>query len=249
MAHEFLYGRRPVLESLRAGRRPFRRLVLAEGSANSEILAEIVRQAQARGIPAESMPRRWLDDHTRGANHQGVVLEAGAYPYVEVEDMLGLAVERREPPLLLLLDLLQDVQNVGTLLRSAEAVGAHGAILQERRAAEITPAVVSASSGAIEHLMVAQVTNLVQAIEALKKADVWIAGLDMGKDSVRYDQASLRGSLAVVVGGEGPGLRRLVRERCDFLIHLPMRGQVESLNAAVAGSIALYAAWQARGFT
>jgi 23S rRNA (guanosine2251-2'-O)-methyltransferase len=223
-------------------------VVIAEGSCKHDALAEIVREAKARQLPVETTPRRWLDDQTHGANHQGVVLEAGGYPYIEVEDILALAAERGEPPMLLLLDLLQDVQNVGTLLRTAEAVGVQGAILQERRAAEITPAVVSASSGAVEHLLIAQVTNLAQTIDTLKKADVWIAGLDVGADATRYDQANLRGALGLVVGSEGSGLRRLVREKCDFIISLPMRGRVETLNAAIAGSIALYAAWQARGF-
>jgi 23S rRNA (guanosine2251-2'-O)-methyltransferase len=153
-----------------------------------------------------------------------------------------------QPPFLLLLDLLQDVQNVGTLLRTAEAVGVHGVIIQHRRAADITPAVVNASSGAVEHLQIAQVTNLVQTIKTLKDEGVWLVGLDLGDDAVRYDQANLKGPMGLVVGSEGHGLRRLVRETCDFIISLPMQGQIESLNAAVAGSLALYATWQARGF-
>jgi 23S rRNA (guanosine2251-2'-O)-methyltransferase len=199
-------------------------------------------------VRVDSAPRGWLDSKTQGANHQGVVLEAAPYPYVALDETFDPAALSGEPPLLLLLDLIQDVQNVGTLLRTAEAVGVHGVVLQERRAAAVTPAVVSASSGAVEHLKVAQVTNLVQAMKTLKEADVWLAGLDQGPDAIRYDQANLRGALGLVVGSEGAGLRRLVRETCDFLIELPMRGQVESLNAAVAGSVALYAAWAARGF-
>ncbi len=249
MSSEILYGRRPVVEALRSGRRAFRRLVLAEGVESSAGLREIAELARQRGVRIDSAARTWLDRQTRGVNHQGLALEAGAYPYAEVEDMLALAASRSEQPFLLLLDLLQDVQNVGTLLRTAEAVGIHGVILQERRSAEITPAVVSASSGAVEHLLIARVTNLVQTIKALQKTDVWAVGLDMDASSTRYDRANLRGALALVVGSEGQGLRRLVSETCDLLIHLPMRGQIESLNAATAGSIALYAAWQARGFS
>jgi 23S rRNA (guanosine2251-2'-O)-methyltransferase len=196
----------------------------------------------------ETGRRQTLDELAKGANHQGVVIEASGYPYASLRDILASAKERGEPSLVLLLDLIQDVQNVGTLVRSAEAVGAHGIVIQERRAAEITPAVVSASSGAVEHMLVAQETNLVQAIKTLKEADVWIAGLDTGDDAVRFDKANLKGPLGIVVGSEGSGIRRLVRENCDFIISLPMKGQVESLNAAVAGSIMLYAAWQARGF-
>lgn len=248
MAREYLYGRRPVLEALRAGRRRIKRVVRAESSADSEALNHIAEEARRLRLPVESARRQWLDDQVHGANHQGVLLEADEYPYVEVGDMLFYAEERAEPPFLLLLDLLQDVQNVGTLLRSAEVVGVHGVVIQERRAAEITPAVVSASSGAVEHLNIARVTNLVQTIKTLQDEDVWIAGLDVGADATRYDQANLKGALGLVVGSEGQGIRRLVRESCDVIISLPMRGRIESLNASVAGSIALYAAWQARGF-
>lgn len=244
MENDYLYGRRPIIESLRAERRQFQRLVIAEG-AEADAVAE---EATARGVQVETLPRAWLDGRARGANHQGVMLEATSYPYADLDDLLDVAAEREEPPFLLLLDLLQDVQNVGTLLRTADAVGAHGVVIQERRAAGVTPAVVSASSGAVEHLAVAQVTNLVQAMEHLKERDVWLAGLDQGPDAVRYDQAGLSGALGLVVGSEGSGLRRLVRERCDFIVYLPMRGQVESLNAAVAGSVALFAAWRAGGF-
>jgi 23S rRNA (guanosine2251-2'-O)-methyltransferase len=248
ITHDLLYGRRPVLEALRAGRRSFRRLVMAEKTEPSELLREIAGQAGGHGLRVETTRRDWLDAQTHGANHQGVLLEASPYPYVTLQDTLDRAADCNELPFLVLLDLLQDVQNVGTLLRTAEAVGVHGVIMQERRAAGITPAVVSASSGAAEHLRVAQVTNLVQAMKTLKEADVWLAGLDVGNDALRYDQANLRGGLGLVIGSEGEGLRRLVRETCDFVVCLPMRGQVASLNAATAGSVALYAAWQARGF-
>jgi len=249
MATEYVYGRRSIVETLRANRRNIRRLFVAQGAENNETLGEATALAREKGILVEVGKRERLDGWTRNANHQGVVLEVGAYPYVEIADILDEASRRSEPPFILLLDLLQDVQNVGALLRVAEAVGAHGVILQERRAAEITPAVVNASSGAVEHLRVAQVTNLVQAMKTLKETDVWLAGLDLGEDATRYDQANLRGALGLVVGSEGKGLRRLVRETCDFVISLPMRGQVASLNAATAGSIALYKAWEARGFS
>jgi 23S rRNA (guanosine2251-2'-O)-methyltransferase len=245
---EILYGRQPVYESLRAGRRALRRVLLAEGARESAIIAQIVTLAEERGLPIVHVPREKLDDIAATEHHQGVALEAGPYPYAALDDALALAAERREPPLFLLLDLLQDVQNVGGLLRTAEAVGVHGVVLQERRAAGDTPAVVNASAGAVEHLLVAQVTNLVQAMRALKEADVWLAGLESGESAIRYDEADLSGPLGLIVGSEGEGLRALVRETCDFLIELPMRGRVASLNAAIAGSIALYAAWRARGF-
>lgn len=245
----YLYGRRPVYEALRAGRRSIQRLVVAEGGRDDTgALADVLHEAEARGVPVASLPREWLDGQARGANHQGVLLEAGPYPYADLTDVLDAALALEEPPFVLVLDLLQDVQNVGTLLRAAEAVGVHGVVIQQRRAAEITPAVVSASSGAVEHLRVAQVVNLVRAMEDLKAAEVWLAGLDTGPDAVRYDVMDLSGGIGLVVGSEGEGLRRLVRETCDYIVYLPMRGRVESLNAATAGSVALYAAWQARDF-
>ena len=248
MEIEWLYGRRPVTETLRVGQRTMKRLLVAEGSVDSEGIKAAVTLAKQLSIPVETVRRDGLDMRVSKANHQGIVLEASRYPYGTVADMLERAEQRGEPPLLLVLDLLQDVQNVGTLLRTADAVGVHGVIIQERRAADITPAVVSASSGAVEHLCIAQVTNITRTMIDLKEREVWFAGLDLGQDAVRIDQANLNGGLGLVVGSEGSGLRRLVRETCDFIVYLPMRGAITSLNAATAGSLALYAAWQARGF-
>lgn len=242
---EWLYGRNPVFESLRAGRRRAFRLLVAEGAQEKGRLEEILRIGSLQRIPVERAPRPRLEAIHPG--NQGVALEASEYPYVTLPDILDLAQERGEPPLILILDALQDPQNLGTLLRTAEAVGAHGALLPFRRTATITPAVVSASSGACEHLLMAQ-TNLAQAINRLKEAGVWIVGLEASEEAKPPDEVDLSGPLTLVVGGEGEGLRPLVRRSCDFLVRLPMRGRVESLNAAVAGSIALYLAWGARGY-
>jgi 23S rRNA (guanosine2251-2'-O)-methyltransferase len=165
---------------------------------------------------------------------------------VELEACLGLAASRGQAPLLLLLDHLQDPQNIGTLLRTAEVVGVHGVALPGRRAAEITPAVVNASSGATEHLPIVLIGNLAQTIASLQKDGVWVVGLEDDENAQEFDSADLDMPLALVIGAEGPGLARLVRERCDFLVRLPMVGQIASLNAAVAGSIALYNAWRQR---
>jgi 23S rRNA (guanosine2251-2'-O)-methyltransferase len=246
MATELLYGRNAVREALRAKRRTVRRLVVSSGVQETGVIAEIVKLAEAAKVPVERVERQVLDKQLRDANHQGVLLEVGAYPYVEVSDCLARATERNEPALLLLLDHLQDPQNIGTLLRTAEVVGVHGVILPGRRAAEITPAVVNASSGATEHLPIVIVTNLTQTIAELQKAGVWVVGLEDDPAAQEFDQADLDMPLALVVGAEGPGLARLVRERCDFLVRLPMAGQIASLNAAVAGSIALYSAWRQR---
>lgn len=246
---DLLYGRNPVLESLRAGRRHPRRLVLAAGSTEQGALAEIVRRARAAKLEIVQVPKKELGQRLGHSHHQGVLLETSRYPYRDLPTILEHARQTGEPPFLLLLDLLQDPQNVGTLLRTAEAVGVHGVVIQERRAVGITPAVVNASSGAVEHLRVAQVTNLPRAMATLQEENVWLYGLQGGGDAVPYQDANLAGGTALVVGAEGSGLRRLVAETCDVLIQLPMRGQVESLNAAVAGSVALYAVWRARGFS
>lgn len=247
---EIIYGRHAALEALRAARRAIQQVMLAEGTEEKEkgVIADIIAAANQRGIPVKRVQRRMMDDLASGANHQGVVLRGDDYPYVELEEILMLAKERNEKPFVLLLDLLQDPQNVGTLLRTAEAVGVHGIILQDRRSVGITSAVVNASSGASEHLQIAQVVNLVNAMRTLKENNIWLAGLDIGPNIVPIDKTDLNIPLGVVLGSEGEGMRRLVRDTCDLMITLPMRGHIESLNVATVGAVALYAAWQARSW-
>jgi 23S rRNA (guanosine2251-2'-O)-methyltransferase len=240
-----LYGRNAVREALRAGRRRFRQVLIAEGIQKNDPVDDILQLARERGLPVKTLRREELD-LVAGGSHQGVALEAKEYPYVDLQSVLDAAYQSSEPALLLVLDLVQNPQNFGTLIRTAEAAGAQGIILQERRAAGVTPAVVQASSGAVEHMLVSQVTNLVQTIERLKNEGIWVFGLDAGPEATDYSQVDLSVPLALVVGSEGTGLRRLVREQCDLLLRLPMRGRVDSLNAAVAGSIALYAALERR---
>jgi 23S rRNA (guanosine2251-2'-O)-methyltransferase len=242
---EWLSGRNPVYETLRARRRDVFQLKLAQGAQEKGRLEEIVQLAQSRRIPVTRVPRAELDRLDSG--HQGVALEVSAYPYVAIQDVLSVPVARSEKPFLLILDALQDPQNLGALLRTAECVGVHGVLLPLRHTATITPAVVNASSGASEHLLITQV-NLAQAIETLKEADVWVIGLDSGPEAQSVERVRLDGALALVVGSEGQGLRPLVRDTCDMVMRLPQRGQIDSLNAAVAGSVVLYMAWQARHF-
>lgn len=204
--------------------------------------------ARSKGVPIEKTEKGELSQLASDSGHQGVVLEAGPYRYSELEDVLDLASERGEQPFLLLFDLLHGPQNIGALLRAAEACGVHGVIIQDRRAPDVTPSVVMYSAGATEHLHIVQVTNLVRTIRRLKTAEIWIVGLDLSEESIPLGQIDLDMALGIVIGHEGSGLRRLVRENCDFLLKLPMRGQIESLNAATAGAIVLYAAWQARDF-
>ncbi len=242
---EWLYGRNAVYEALRADRRQFFHLWVAQGVQEKGRLAQVLETCTTKKIPIEQVPRARLDTLSDG--HQGVALECSGYPYQALADMLELANQRQEAPFLLILDTLQDPQNLGTLLRTAEIVGVHGVLLPFKHTVTVTPAVVNASSGASEHLLVTQV-NLAQAIGALKKADVWVIGLEDHPAAQELDQVRLDGPLALVVGNEGHGMRSLVRDLCDILLRLPMRGQIESLNAAVAGSVALYLVWQVRGF-
>jgi 23S rRNA (guanosine2251-2'-O)-methyltransferase len=240
---EFIYGRNPVYETLRAKRRDVFRLQVAEGVQEKGKLAEILQLSQQRKIPVERVPRARLDKLSD--SHQGMALEVSRYPYMTLDDILESARRRGEPLFVLILDTLQNPQNLGTLIRTAEAVGVHGVVIPTHRAAEVTPAVVSASAGASEHMLVAQ-SNLAQAIAGLKEAGAWIVGLDESPDSRSPSEVRLEGALAVVVGSEGEGIRPLVKSKCDFLLRLPMQGQIESLNAAVAGSVALYLAYLAR---
>jgi 23S rRNA (guanosine2251-2'-O)-methyltransferase len=244
---EIISRRNPVMEALRGHRRQLYKVWLQQG-LERKLAEPVAAAARERGVRLETADKQKLTNLAQDSKHQGVVLEAGAYEYSDVEEILALAANRGEAPFLLILDLLHGPQNIGTLLRTAEIVGVHGVILQDRRAPDITPAVVQYAAGATEHLLIAQVTNLVQTIKQLQEKDVWVAGMDIVPEAQLLGEVDLDRALAIVVGHEGEGIRRLVRQSCDFLIKLPMRGQVESLNAAVAGSILLYAAWQARGF-
>jgi 23S rRNA (guanosine2251-2'-O)-methyltransferase len=240
---EWIVGRNPVYEVLRARRRDFFRLLIARGVEEKGRLTEIISLAQKSKLQVERVNRQQVD--SLGENHQGVALETSAYPYVAVQDILERSQENQEPPFVLVLDTLQNPQNLGTLLRTAEAVGVHGIVIPLRRAAGVTPAVVHASAGATEHLLIAG-TNLAQFIAELKSAGAWVIGLDGGPQSQPVEKVRLDGPLALVVGSEGEGMRDLVRKSCDLLVRLPMHGQIESLNAAVAGSVVLYLALQAR---
>ncbi len=245
MSKEILFRRNAVRECLRAGRRKIQRLVIAQ-DADLAPAQDILAEARRRKIPIEETDKKQLNLTTHGEPHQNVLLEVGPYPYVDREDILARAAERHEAPFVVLLDLVQDPRNVGALLRTADAMGVHGLFMQERRGCEVTPTVVATSAGAAEHLLVAQVTNLVDAMRWLKKNDVWLVGLGLNEDARALNEVDLNLPLGLVIGNEGDGLRRLVRDQCDFLVRLPMLGQVESLNAAVAGSLALFAARTAR---
>jgi 23S rRNA (guanosine2251-2'-O)-methyltransferase len=240
---EFIYSRNTVYEALRAGRRELFKIQISEGAQEKGRLTEILKMAKDRRIPVEKVQRGRLDKIHQ--NHQGIVAEVSGYSYSDVVEILELATQRAEPPFVLLLDSLNDPQNFGTLLRTSEAVGIHGVIIPLAHTVEVTPAVVNASSGASEHLLIAR-SNLAQAIDALKEAEVWIVGLDQAGAEIEPGSRHLKGALGLVIGSEGEGIRQLVRSKCDIVLRFPMRGRIESLNAAVAGSVALYLAFLAR---
>ena len=222
-----------MAEALRGRRRP-RRLLIADGVRDDARIRDLAARANELGLPIERPPRPLLDDLTGGANHQGVALDAGPYPFVALDDVLGA------PGTLLVLDHLNDPQNFGTLLRAADAAGVAGVVVPQDRAAGVTPAVVNASAGAVEHLRLAQVPNLVRAVELMKERGWWIVALEAAPEALDLFAADLPSPVALVVGAEGDGIGPLLRRRCDLLVSLPMRGQVASLNAATAGAIALF---------
>ncbi|MBI5302877.1 MAG: 23S rRNA (guanosine(2251)-2'-O)-methyltransferase RlmB [Chloroflexi bacterium] len=236
---EYIYGRHAILEALRAERR-VEEILVARGTHAQGALNELLTLAKNARIPVREMPRAELDKLAH--NHQGVLARLGEFVYAEIEDLLAVARERGEPALLLMLDSVQDPQNFGALLRTAEAIGVHGVIIAERRSVGVTPAVVKASAGAVNHLRIARVTNLARTIEELKRANVWVVGVENDPRAQEFDRVDYNMDTAFVLGSEGAGLGRLVSEKCDLLVRLPMWGKIGSLNVAVAGSIILYTA-------
>lgn len=241
---EYIWGRNPIVETLHSHRR-IKRILLAEGQREAPVIASIVQEAERRHIPIQTVPRARLDQLSHGAVHQGCLAQVEERHYASTDQILAYAAEKQEVPFLLILDAIQDVNNLGSLLRTAEAAGMHGVIIPQHRAAEVNATVVKTSAGATEHLLIAQETNITRAIDYLKKQNVWVIGL-AGEARTLYTDADLTGPLALVVGNEGKGISRLVREHCDLLVKLPMHGYVNSLNAAIAGSIAVYEALRQR---
>jgi 23S rRNA (guanosine2251-2'-O)-methyltransferase len=221
---------------LRAGRRRFHRLLLSQGSDPGSRIAEIETLAESRGVSVERVVRGTLDSIVAG-HHQGVILEASTYPYAEDVDLEALA---RGRSIVLALDGLVDPQNVGSLLRTAEATGVGLVVIPKDRSAHVTPAVVNASAGAVEHLAITMETNLARWLDHAKAAGFWIVGMTGDNVADPLFDTSMSPPIVLVIGSEGAGLRRLVRDRCDILVALPMRGRIASLNAAVAGSIGLF---------
>jgi len=237
MNTEWIVGRRSVLEAMKAGRE-LEKLLVAEGAAKGG-LADLIRQARQKGIPVQQVPRSRLDRLAEGANHQGVAAEAAAYKYARLEDLFRRAEEREEAPFFILLDGIEDPHNLGSILRTADAAGAHGVIIPKRRAAGLTPAVGKASAGAVEYVPVVRVTNLHRTAEELKESGLWIIG-SAPEAASDFTEADYTLPLALVIGSEGRGMSRLMKETCDLLVRLPMAGRVASLNASVAAALLMY---------
>ena len=236
-------GRNAVSEALRAGA-ALDKLYVAKGETD-RTLGRIAAQAKKAGVVVVEADRRKLDAMSATHSHQGVIAVAAAAAYVPVEELLRRAADRGEPPLLVICDEISDPHNLGAIIRTAECAGAHGVIIPKRRSAGLTAVVAKTSAGAVSYLPVARVPNLPAAMKDLKERGVWIFGAAAGGPTSLYE-ADLRAPAAIVIGSEGDGMGRLVRERCDFLISVPMRGEISSLNASAAAAVLLYEAVRQR---
>jgi 23S rRNA (guanosine2251-2'-O)-methyltransferase len=237
-------GRNAVTEALRAGR-AVDKLYIAKGDTD-RTLSRLAAQARKAGAVVVEADRRKLDAMSITGAHQGVVAVAAAAEYASVEDLIALAKERGEPPLVVVCDEISDPHNLGAIIRTAECAGAHGVIIPKRRSAGLTAVVAKTSAGAVSYLPVARVPNIPQLLKGLKERGLWVFGTAAEGAAPLY-QTDLRGPAAVVIGSEGEGMSRLVREECDFLVSIPMRGRISSLNASAAAAILLYEALRQRG--
>ncbi|PLR84950.1 MULTISPECIES: 23S rRNA (guanosine(2251)-2'-O)-methyltransferase RlmB [Bacillus] len=242
MTEEYIIGKNPVIEALKS-QRDINKIFIAEGSQKGS-MQQIIGMAKESKVLVQLVPRKKLDQMAEG-NHQGVVAAVAAYQYAELDDLFAAAENKNEPPFFLLLDEIEDPHNLGSIMRTADAVGAHGIIIPKRRAVGLTATVAKSSTGAIEYVPVVRVTNMAQTIDELKERGVWIAGTDAkGREDYRAFDATM--PLGLVIGSEGKGIGRLIREKCDFLIHLPMAGHVTSLNASVAAALLMYEVYRRR---
>ena len=242
LPEDMVAGRNAVMEALK-GSRSVNKLMIANGSTEGSI-KEIIVVAKEKGVNIQYWDRSKLDSIARGIRHQGVLAQVAPVQYAELEDILQVAKDRNEPPFIVLLDELEDPHNLGAILRTADAAGVHGVLIPKHRSCPLSATVAKTSAGAVEHVPVARVGNLVQTIKKLKQEGLWVAAADMdGKD---YYDTDLTGPLLLIIGSEGQGVGRLVKEQCDFVVRIPMVGKINSLNASVAGSILMYEAMKQR---
>lgn len=231
-----LEGRNAVLEVLKSGK-DIEKIIVQKGNVEGTV-RRIVGMAKDKGVVVQEVVRQKLDEMSQTKNHQGVIAIVPEHEYAEVSDILCLAEERNEKPFIIILDNITDPHNLGAVIRTAECAGAHGVIIPKRRSVGLTAVVGKTSAGAVEYMPVARVTNISRTIEELKKEGIWVACADMGGDDC-FD-AALDGAIALVIGSEGDGVSRLVREKCDFVVSIPMYGKISSLNASVAASLLMY---------
>lgn len=236
MNDNLVIGRNAVMELLKSGRE-IENILVAKGEHEGSV-NKILAICRERGIVVKTVDRKKLDSLCAGANHQGVAANTAAHTYSTVEEMLALAEEKGEAPFLIICDEIEDGHNLGAIIRTAEACGVHGIIIPKRRSVGLNYTVAKTSCGALEYVKVARVGNLAQTIEQLKKKNIWVYAADM--DGQRWDKTDFSGGVALVVGNEGSGVGRLVKEKCDITVSLPMRGRVNSLNASVAAGIIMY---------
>ncbi|MBU8908637.1 23S rRNA (guanosine(2251)-2'-O)-methyltransferase RlmB [Desertibacillus haloalkaliphilus] len=243
MSKEFIVGKNPILEALRSGH-SINKIWIAEG-ANKGQMGKVVQMAKDNGVLVQHVPKKKLEQLVNTPNHQGVVASVAAYEYAEIDDLFAKAEKANEDPFFIVLDEVEDPHNLGSILRTADAVGAHGVIIPKRRAVGLTQVVAKASTGAIEYVPVARVTNLARTMDELKKRGLWFVGTDASAKE-DYRESTFDLPVGLVIGSEGKGISRLVKEKCDFLIKIPMVGHVTSLNASVAASLLMYEVYRKR---
>lgn len=237
-----IIGRNPVLEAIKIGR-SIDKILIKKGRLEGSIVP-IVKKAREAKIIVQEVEHQKLDAVAEGANHQGIIAYVSPYEYKTVEDLLNIAREKGEPPFLILCDKITDPHNLGAILRTANCVGVHGIVIPKHGSVGLNSAAIKTAAGAAEYTPVAKVTNLAAAIDKLKKEGLWIAAADM--DGQDMHKADLTGALAIVIGSEGDGIGRLVKEKCDFTVSIPMNGQINSLNASVAAGVLMYEAFRQR---
>ncbi len=240
--NSLIFGRNAVMELIRSGR-SVDKIFIATGEREGSITV-IAAEAKARGIPVVDIDRKKLDRMANGLNHQGVCASAAEKEYVTIEEILGIAAERGEPPFVVVADGVEDPHNLGAIIRCAEGAGAHGIIIPKRRSVGVTATVARASAGAVEHMAIARVTNIPSAIDELKESGLWIYGAEA--DGAAYYDTDMTGAAAIVLGSEGKGISRLVREKCDFVVSIPMYGKVNSFNVSTAAAVLLLEAAKQR---
>lgn len=233
---DIIAGRNPVTEALASGR-PIDSILCAKNNKSGSIVA-ILSKAKKKGIPIKEVDIKKLDFMTGGATHQGIVALAAVKEYSTVEDIFNLAQSREESPFIVILDEIEDPHNLGAIIRTAECAGAHGVIIKKRHSAGLSYTVAKSSAGAVEYVPVARVTNISNVIDELKERGVWVYGADM--NGTDYEKCNFSGAAAIVIGNEGKGISRLVREKCDAIVSLPLKGKINSLNASVAAGIIMY---------